>query len=66
MEKLFRNKKDIVFWIVAIILFLLLLAYNIYSISFLVNKINSVFNPNLIKGAEIVRFNLNKIKELRR
>lgn len=66
MEKFFRSKKDIMFWIIAVMIFLILLSFSIYAISFLVNKFNLVLNYNLIKEGELVRFNLNKVKELRR
>lgn len=66
MEKFSHNKNEILFWITAVVIFSILLTFSIYAISFLVNKFNSVLNYNLIKQSELVRFNLNKVKELRR
>ena len=65
MEKLFRNKR-IIFWLVAAVIFILLVFYAIFAIGFLVQKVNEVFNPSLLKKTEIVKFNLAKVGELRR
>lgn len=65
MAKFFRNKLDLVFWLIAVFVFAALLVYAIYVIKFLVGEFYAATNPNLIKQQEIVRFSLNKIKNLR-
>jgi len=65
MVKFFRNKKELVFWIVGIIVFGLLLIYIIYSFRFLTKAVGQIFN-GLIKPAEIVKFNLDKAGQLKR
>ncbi len=66
MAKFLRNKVDVVFWILAIALFLLLASYSVFSIKYLIKEFYEANNPNLIKPPEVVRFNLNKLQDLRK
>ena len=52
----------------AIVIFIgaIFVFYAIFAIGFLVQKVNEVFNPSLLKKTEIVKFNLAKVGELRR
>ncbi|MDO8585330.1 MAG: hypothetical protein Q7R85_04415 [bacterium] len=42
-----------------------LLLYVIFTLQFLVRELGRSLNPNLIKTPEVVRFNLDKMKELK-
>jgi len=65
MGKFLRNKKELIFWLVAVAVFILLVIYAIYAVSFLVGKFSQVYDPNLLKTGEIVKFNLGKIQQLK-
>lgn len=65
MGKFFRNKRELVFWAAAIVIFILLLIYAVYLVRFLVRQFRAAYDPNLLKQQEIVKFNIAKIKELR-
>ncbi len=42
-----------------------LLLYVIFTLQFLVRELGQALNPNLIKTPEVVKFNLDKMKELK-
>ena len=65
-NRLLRNKQEIIFWAISIVVFAFIIIYSIYSISFLTNKAKSVFGDGLIKPSEIVKFNLEKVEALKR
>ena len=58
------GKNEWIFWILGVVLAVTALTFSFYGIRFLVQQLNSAFNPSLIKPAETVKFNLDKIKEL--
>lgn len=66
MAKFFRNKQELIFWVTAIALFVLLVIYAAYTVTFLVRKTTEINNPNLLKTQEVVKFNLAKVKELKK
>jgi hypothetical protein len=66
MARFFHNKSDLIFWAVAVVLFVFLAAFSLYSAAFFAEKINTAFNAGLIKGEKIVNFNLNQAKRLKR
>lgn len=66
MEKFLRNKLNIVLWIAAIVVAVLLTLYAITATHFLIITMQEAYNKNLIKNSEIVTFNLTKVEQLKR
>ena len=70
MEKFFhvsaKNKKEVFFILAGIFLFILLLAYIIFSISFLGKKVNEGINLNLIERQPVIRFDFVRLEELKK
>lgn len=60
------DKKEALYWVASIALFILVAVYLFYSISFLARNAGNVFGDNLNNKEEIVRFNLEKAKGLRK
>jgi hypothetical protein len=66
MGKFFHNKKELIFWIIGITIFALIIFYVSRSMSFLANRASKAFGGDLSKSEEIVKFNLDKAKQLKR
>jgi len=66
MERFFHNKKELLFWLIGITIFILIIFYVSRSVSFLASKASKAFGGDLSKSEEIVRFNLDKAKQLKR
>ncbi len=58
------GKNEWIFWVLGVVLAVAATAFSFYGIRFLARQLNAAFNPSLIKPAETVKFNLDKIKEL--
>ena len=61
-----KNKREALFILVRVVLFVLLLIYTIFSLSFLGKKVNEAMNLNLIKNDGITRFDFEKLEELKK
>lgn len=61
-----NNKREIIFWLAGLLIFTGLIFYVIFAIRYLVRQFYSTIDPNLIKTVEIVRFRLDKVRELRK
>ena len=61
-----KNKREALFILVSVVLFILLLIYTIFSLSFLGKKVNEAMNLNLIKNDGITRFDFGKLEELKK
>lgn len=66
MEKFLRNKLNIVLWVVAITVAVLIIFYVIATTHFLVVTMQEAYTKNLIKTSEIATFNLTKAEQLKR
>lgn len=59
-----KDKKELFYWGVGAALTLALLMYVVVCLRYVVGELNLALNHNLIKPAEVVRFNVDKIKDL--
>lgn len=66
MEKFLRNKLNIILWIAAIAVAILLALYAIAVTHFLIITVQEAYNKNLIKSGAVVTFNLAKVEQLKR
>ena len=66
MARFFRNKTEILLWFVALAIFGLLVVFVVYGVNYIINQFNAINDPNLLKAVEIVKFNLEKVNELRK
>ncbi len=64
MGKFFRNKKEIIFWLISITLFVVLAFAVIKSATFLSSKAFDAFGVGLLKDEGPVKFNLDKLDDL--
>lgn len=64
MEKFLRDKQNLFFWLISVILVAAILLFLYYSLSFLLAKTGEVFSGDLIKEDEIVRFKLNQVRRV--
>ena len=60
----FKNKQDLAFLSLGILMSLLVLVYIFYSIDFLALKIKEVLNAGKIASVDTVKFDIEKIKVL--
>ena len=65
MERFFHNKKELLFWLIGITIFILIFFYVSRSISFLASVASKAFGGDLSKTEKIVKFNLDKAKQLK-
>ena len=65
MGKFFHNKVNVVLWVVALGLCLLVIVYMVMAAQFLISVLQDARNENLIKNTEIVTFNLAKVQQLK-
>ena len=65
MGKFFHNKKELLFWLIGITIFVLIIFYVSSSVSFLAVKDSKAFGGDLSKSEKIVKFNLDKAKQLK-
>ena len=66
MEKFFHNKRELIFWGIGIIIFSVITVYSIYAISFIARRAQEAFGGSLKGGEEIIKFNLEKARQLKR
>ncbi len=66
MGTFFRNKLNIVLWVAACIMAVILVAYLVTAARFLITVGTAAFGDSLLKSGEIVTFNLAKVAELKR
>ncbi len=64
MTNIFNLKSDWVYWFLGILLGGILLIVVFYSLGFLVENFNIALNTDLIKPEPVVKFNLEKLKDL--
>ncbi len=64
MTNIFNLKSDWIYWFLGILLSLVLLVSVFYSLGFLVENFNIVLNSDLIKPEPMIKFNLEKLKDL--
>lgn len=64
MNNIFNLKLDWIYWVMGIFLGSVLAVVVFYSLGFLVKNFNTALNDSLIKTEPVVKFNLEKIKEL--
>jgi len=60
----FKNKQDLTFLSLGILMFIIVFIYIFFSIDVLAEKINAVLNVGKTAGVEIVKFNVDKIQSL--
>ena len=60
------SKTEIILWLIALVIFGLLVTFIIYSLNYINDQFNAINDPNLLKAVEIVKFNLEKVDELRK
>jgi hypothetical protein len=60
----FKNKQNLTFLILGILMFVLVFIYIFYSIDFLAVKIKEVLNVGKITNVTTVKFDIEKIKAL--
>ena len=60
----FKNKQDLTFLSLGILMFIVVFVFVFYSIDVLAVKINDVLNAGKTAGVEIVKFNVDKIQSL--
>gem|GEM_PF-2538044 len=65
MELFFRNKLNIVLWVIAFIMVIVLVIYLVAAARFLVDTGRAAFGGSLIKSVKIVTFNVAKAAQLR-
>lgn len=65
MKKFFKNKTDLFFIAIGTALLLGLTAIIFVSIVFLIDKLNSAYNPNLIRQEKVATFNFKQLDELK-
>lgn len=65
MEKFLRNNQELVFWMMGAVLTLVILGFLFFSLRFLIKEIAAGFAINLPNKEEIVKFNLEPLKELK-
>lgn len=66
MEKFLRNKLNIILWVAAIVVAVVLTLYAIAATHFLIITVQEAYNRNLIKSGAMVTFNLTKVEQLKR
>ena len=64
IKHIFKNKQDLAFLTLGILMSALVFAYIFYSIDFLALRINEVLNAGKITSVSTVKFDLDKIKVL--
>jgi len=65
MEKFFRNKQELIFWLITAFLAVVTLILLYYSLIFLLANISQTFSGGLIGDEEIVKFKLDQIERLK-
>ncbi len=63
MRQLFKSKKELILWVNALVLLILLLIYTIYSITFLGRKINQALFVDLTREQGVIRFDFDKLND---
>ena len=66
MAKFFRDKRELIFWVVGVTIFAVLVIYLIYAIPFLARRAQEAFGGNVGQGDDIIKFNLEKVEELKK
>lgn len=64
IKHIFKNRQDLTFLILGILMFVLVFVYIFYSIDFLALRIKEVLNAGKIASVSTVKFNIEKIKVL--
>ena len=64
IKKKFKNKQDLAFLSLGVLMSLLVFVYIFYSIDFLALKIKEVLNAGKIASVDTVKFDIEKIKVL--
>lgn len=64
LKEKFKNKQDLAFLSLGILMALLVFVYIFYSIDFLALKIKEVLNAGKIASVDTVKFDIEKIKVL--
>lgn len=64
MQFFIRNKQEMLFWGVAVLLLILTVAIVISSLRFLVNEINEALGAGLEQGTFIIRFDIDALREI--
>ena len=64
IKHIFKNKQDLIFLLLGILMSALVLIYIIYSIDFLALKIKEVLNAGRAASVNTVKFDIEKIKIL--
>jgi hypothetical protein len=64
LKEKFKNKQDLAFLSLGILMSLLVFVYIFYSIDFLALKIKEVLNAGKIANVDTVKFDIEKIKVL--
>jgi len=60
----FKNKQNLIFLILGILMSIFVLAYTAYSIDFLALKIKEVLSAGKVSGVNTIKFDMEKIKIL--
>ncbi len=64
IKHIFKNKQDLIFLVLGILMSVFVLAYIFYSIDFLAIKVKEVLNAGKIANVNTVKFDIDKIKAL--
>ena len=64
LKSKFKNKQDLTFLFLGILMSILVFIFIFYSINILTTKISDVLNAGKIAGSETIKFNIDKIKPL--
>lgn len=62
---LLHLKREWIYGIIGVVSAMVLLWYLVATLGFLLRELGRALNQNLIKTPEVVRFNLDKMKELK-
>lgn len=64
IKHIFKNKQDLIFLLLGILMSALVLIYIVYSIDFLALKIKEVLSAGRAASVNTVKFDIEKIKTL--
>ena len=64
MKQILKKKRELILWLTAFLLSVLIIGYTIYSVSFLASAIDSMLQGGTVGKSPIIRFDFEKLGKL--